>query len=143
MDTSTSPNLDWSGLVIMATEECYARLRDEPVGRLGFVDRGEPVILPVNYAVDGRSIVFRTAQGSKLAAAAMGAPVCLEIDRWEGLEHSGWSVLVKGLADQVLDDGEIDRLAGLPTRPWSHPDLRTSWVRIMVEEVTGRRLSNL
>jgi len=142
MDAAT-PNLDWSGLVVLDIDECYAHLRDEPVGRLGLVDRGEPVILPVNYLVDGRSIVFRTARGSKLAAAAMRAPVCLEIDGWDGLEHSGWSVLVKGMADEVVDESECARLATLPTRPWSHPDLRTNWVRIMAEEVTGRRISNL
>lgn len=142
MDATTPTNLDWSGLVIMDIEECYARLRDEPVGRLGFVDRGEPVILPVNYAVDGRSIVFRTAQGSKLGAAIMRAPVCLQIDSWEGLEHSGWSVLVKGWADEVLDESDQARLATLPARPWSRPDLRTHWVRLLPEEVTGRRVAS-
>ena len=35
---------------------------------------------------------------------------------------------------------EIARLERLPVRPWSRPDLRDHWVRIMVEELTGRRI---
>lgn len=134
-------SLDWSGLVILDEEECYAHLRREPVGRLGFVDRAEPIILPVNYAVDGRSIVFRTGQGSKLASALMAQPVCLEIDGWDGLAHTGWSVLVKGVAEAVDDEAVTAHLDELPVRPWSRPDLRCEWVRIMVEEVSGREIS--
>lgn len=141
MNFPIDANLDWSGLVVMGLDECLDRLREEPVGRLGLVDHGEPVILPVNYALDGRSIVFRTAHGSKLAAAIMQAPVCFEVDGWDTMDHTGWSVLVKGIADEVLDDGEIARLSELPTRPWSHPDLRVNWVRIMSEEITGRRVA--
>ena len=141
MNFPLDANLDWSGLVVMDLDECLQRLRSEPVGRLGLVDRGEPVILPVNYALDGRSVVFRTAHGSKLAAAIMQAPVCFEVDGWDTMDHSGWSVLVKGIADEVLDDDEIARLAELPTRPWSHPELRVNWVRIMPEEITGRRVA--
>ncbi len=134
-------SLDWSGLVILDVEQCYELLRREPVGRLGFVDHAEPVILPVNYAVDGRSIVLRTGQGSKLSTALMAQPVCLEIDGWDTLDHTGWSVLVKGVAEAVDDPAVTDRLDQLPVRPWSRPDLRRQWVRIMVEEVSGRQIS--
>jgi uncharacterized protein len=134
-------SLDWSGLVILGEEECYEHLRREPVGRLGFVDRAEPVILPVNFAVDGRSIAFRTGQGSKLASALMAQPVCLEIDGWDAFDHTGWSVLAKGVAEAVDDEATVARLAELPVRPWSRPDLRVEWVRIVVEEISGRRIS--
>jgi len=134
-------SLDWSGLVILDEHECYELLREQPVGRLGFVDKAEPVILPVNYAVDGRSLVFRTGQGSKLSSALMAQPVCLEIDSWDDVGHTGWSVLVKGVADAVDDETVIARLDQLPVRPWSRPDLRREWVRIMAEEVTGRRIT--
>lgn len=134
-------SLDWSGMVILDQEQCYEHLRREPVGRLGFVANAEPVILPVNYAVDGRAIVLRTGQGSKLSAALMAQPVCLEIDGWDVLSHTGWSVLVKGVAEAIDDPAVIDRLEQLPVRPWSRPDLRREWVRIMVEEVTGREIS--
>ena len=111
------------------------------MGRIGFVDAGSPVILPVNYTMDGPAVVFRTAQGSKLSASMMQRPVCFEVDDWDAQSHTGWSVLAKGVADEVLDDQELERLAALPVRPWSRPDLRDHWVRILVEELTGRRIS--
>jgi len=143
MDSMTDElhaGLDWSGLAIIDLETCYERLRHSPIGRLGFVDRGEPVILPVNFAVDARSIVFRTGHGSKLSIAIMQQPVCLEVDAWDLLAHTGWSVLVKGRAEEVVDQPSIDRFDALPVRPWSSPDLRSHWIRIGVEEISGRQI---
>jgi nitroimidazol reductase NimA-like FMN-containing flavoprotein (pyridoxamine 5'-phosphate oxidase superfamily) len=135
-------DLDWSGLEILSDAECHEHLAMGAVGRIGFVDEGSPVILPVNYTLDGRAIVFRTAAGSKLSVGMMQRPVCFEVDEWDTLTHTGWSVLAKGVADEVLDDAEIARLETLPVRPWSRPDLRDHWVRIMVEELTGRRIGS-
>lgn len=131
---------DWSGLELLSDDDCRSLLAATAVGRLGFVERGGPVILPVNYTVDGRSIVLRTGEGSKLSTAMMQRPVCFEIDDWDPVAHTGWSVLAKGVSDEVLDDDEIARLDRLPVRPWSRPDLRSHWIRIMVEELTGRRI---
>jgi nitroimidazol reductase NimA-like FMN-containing flavoprotein (pyridoxamine 5'-phosphate oxidase superfamily) len=141
MNTPLLAQLDWSGLEILDVDECYRRLARSPVGRLGFLDCADPVILPVNFAVDGRSLVFRSAAGSKLSAAVMNCPVCLEVDEWEPIGHTGWSVLVKGMADAVEDVAEITRLETLPVRPWTRPDLRRQWVRIVAEEVTGRQVN--
>ena len=134
-------NVDWSGLEILSPQECHEHLALGAVGRLGFVEEGGPVILPVNYTMDGTAIVFRTAAGSKLSVGMMQRPVCFEVDDWDTMTHSGWSVLAKGVADEVLDTAEIERLERLPVRPWSRPDLRDHWIRIMVEELTGRRIA--
>jgi nitroimidazol reductase NimA-like FMN-containing flavoprotein (pyridoxamine 5'-phosphate oxidase superfamily) len=131
---------DWTGLEILSAEDCRAMLAAAAVGRIGFVDAGSPVILPVNFAMDGHSIVFRTGRGSKLSAGMLQRPVCFEIDHWNPMDHTGWSVLARGVADEVLDEEEISRLERLPVRPWSRPDLRDHWVRILVEELTGRRI---
>jgi nitroimidazol reductase NimA-like FMN-containing flavoprotein (pyridoxamine 5'-phosphate oxidase superfamily) len=136
----TEHDVDWSGLEILSTDECQAHLRLAAVGRIGFVDAGSPVILPVNYTMDGPAIVFRTAAGSKLSVGMMQRPVCFEIDDWDTMGHTGWSVLAKGIADEVLAEDEVARLEQLPVRPWSRPDLRDHWVRVMVEELTGRRV---
>jgi nitroimidazol reductase NimA-like FMN-containing flavoprotein (pyridoxamine 5'-phosphate oxidase superfamily) len=140
MDAGT--NVDWSGLEILSPEDCRSHLRLGAVGRVGFVEEGGPVILPVNYTMDGTAIVFRTAAGSKLSVGMMQRPVCFEVDDWDTMTHSGWSVLAKGVADEVLDAAEIERLEQLPVRPWSRPDLRDHWIRIMVEELTGRRIAH-
>lgn len=141
MTDDFSESLDWSGLVVLDLDECYRLLEHEPVGRLGFVDQGEPVILPVNFAVHGRSLIFRSGHGSKLAAAIMERPVCLEVDGWDAVEHEGWSVLVKGIAEEVVDATDIGHFEKLPVQPWSRPDLRVHWVRILPTEVSGRRIS--
>ena len=122
--------LDWSGLAILAPDDCYDRLRHAHVGRIGFVDQGEMVILPVNIAIDGHSIVFRTGHGAKLSTAVMGSPVCVEVDDWDDFEHTGWSVLARGVAEEVLDDEQIAHLETLPVRPWANPDVRPRWVRV-------------
>ncbi len=133
-------DLDWTGLEILSDDECRLLLSEAAVGRLGFVERGGPVILPVNFTMDGRAVVFRTGEGSKLSAAMMQRPVCFEIDHWDSMAHTGWSVLAKGFADEVLDDDDIERLERLPVRPWSRPDVRGHWIRVIVEELSGRRI---
>lgn len=134
------PQLDRGGLEVLSFEECTRLLAAQPVGRVAFMDAGEATVLPVNYAWHGGSVVFRTGRGTKLAAALMGQPLSFEIDDWETVEHSGWSVLVKGIGEEVTDAATIEELAALPVRPWAHPELRTSWVRILATEVTGRRI---
>jgi nitroimidazol reductase NimA-like FMN-containing flavoprotein (pyridoxamine 5'-phosphate oxidase superfamily) len=141
MTADADLGLDWSGLAIMAPEDCYDRLRHAHVGRLGFMDEGEVVILPVNIALDGRSIVFRTGIGAKLSSAVMAKPVCVEIDDWDDFEHTGWSVLARGVAAEVLDDDRIARLVTLPVRPWTNPEVRDHWVSVTVQEITGRRIA--
>ena len=131
---------DWSGLEVLSTAECHELLSTTAVGRIGFVDAGSPLILPVNFTMDGAAVVFRSAPGSKLAAAMLQRPVAFEIDDWDPVNHTGWSVLATGVADLVDDADEVARLERLPVRPWSRPDLRDQWVRVMVEELTGRRI---
>ncbi len=139
-DASSDAPVDWAGLEVLGPEDCGRRLRAAPIGRLGFVDAGEPVILPINFLWHDDKVVFRTAHGSKLSAAMLGRPVCLEIDGWNAIEHNGFSVLLKGIAEEVIDESTIAALEGLPIRPWSRPDLRVHWVLIRPTEITGRAI---
>lgn len=120
-------------------EECLRLLRDEAyVGRLAFILDGRPMVLPVNYLADGESVVFSTGAGTKLSAVR-GAPVAFEIDHSRPLYHSGWSVVVRGVAREVTDPHELERLRRGPLRSWAR-GTREHWVRISVDEVTGRRI---
>jgi len=93
------------------------------------------VILPVYYAVMDDDIVFRTAPGTKLDAAAMHARVAFEVDG----ASPGWSVLVRGHAE-VLDDHEMQVHARtLLGNDWPAGE-REQLIRIRAEQVTGRRL---
>jgi nitroimidazol reductase NimA-like FMN-containing flavoprotein (pyridoxamine 5'-phosphate oxidase superfamily) len=124
----------------LTVAECHTLLRRGHLGRLAFVENGMPVILPVNYVVDGGSVVFRTDAGSKLDAAARGAPVAFEVDGIDETNRTGWSVLVRGRAEQVTGETELARLRQLPLVPWA-PGARPYYVRISAHEVTGRRIT--
>jgi uncharacterized protein len=109
------------------------------VGRIGFVVDGRPLILPLNYLADDDSIVFCTGPGTKLSAIGGGAPVVFEVDDSRALYHAGWSVVVKGTAHEITDESRLDELRRGPLHSWA---TRSSehWVRISIEEVTGRRI---
>jgi nitroimidazol reductase NimA-like FMN-containing flavoprotein (pyridoxamine 5'-phosphate oxidase superfamily) len=64
----------------LGSAECWELLASQQVGRIGFVAEAQPVILPVNYAVDGTTVVFRTAPGGKLNAAIQGQRVAFQVD---------------------------------------------------------------
>ncbi|MFP5309825.1 MAG: pyridoxamine 5'-phosphate oxidase family protein [Actinomycetes bacterium] len=138
---STLPRpVDHAGLEVLTLAECVALLEEGYVGRLAFVDRGEPAILPVNYRTHHGSIVFRTAIGSKLDAAAVGRPAAFEVDGIDETYHSGWSVLLKGRLVEVDDASEVAALETLRLRPWAAAVERPYWVRLVPTEISGRRI---
>jgi nitroimidazol reductase NimA-like FMN-containing flavoprotein (pyridoxamine 5'-phosphate oxidase superfamily) len=137
---TSAATYDRNGLEVLSLDECMSLLRRTYVGRLAFVSAGEPVILPVNYAVYGSSIVFRSAFGGKLDAAEHGRAASFEIDGIDEVYQRGWSVLVKGSLYDVTDDETLAELNELPLRPWARRVERPFWIRLVPNEVTGRRI---
>jgi nitroimidazol reductase NimA-like FMN-containing flavoprotein (pyridoxamine 5'-phosphate oxidase superfamily) len=125
--------------VVLNRRDCDLLLRRTSVGRVGFVDDGWPMILPVNYAFDGDDIVFRTAAGRKHTVLRREAPVSLEIDSVESVHRAGWSVLAFGYASEVVDQEALTHLKALGVRAWAAGS-REFWIRIRLTQVTGRRL---
>lgn len=125
----------------LSAAECWERLRAHPtmIGRVG-TGGPSPDILPVNYVVDGTSVVFRTAQGKKLAAIGRGERVVFEVDDVDATWQRGWSVVLRGFAEHVKDVGEQERLASLPLHPWD-PRPKTEFVRITTHLVSGREIA--
>ena len=78
----------------LGVEECWELLQDEQFGRLAYRLVDEVHLVPINYAVDGRSLLFRTASGNKLLAAALESDVAFEIDWHDDL--TAWSVVARG-----------------------------------------------
>ena len=58
--------VDSTGLQVLSRAECLALLRDSLVGRVVVTDRALPAAFPVNFALLGEDVVFRTTAGSKL-----------------------------------------------------------------------------
>ncbi len=127
----------------MSREECLHKLADNQVGRLAVSVRGQPVIFPVNYVVDGDVVVFRSDPGSKLDAATL-AQVAFEIDHVDSELKSGWSVVVQGVGRYITDavDPDSERRRALPLDAWAPGD-KEHWVEIYSPEITGRRLSTV
>jgi uncharacterized protein len=118
----------------LTPDECWQMLRDEEFGRLAYRLVDEVHLTPVNYAVDGGTLLFRTAEGSKLLAVAMGSEVAFEIDRFG--EESARSVVVRGRA-RILPEDEEHRAENVPLRSWV-PTLKYNVVEIQPQFVSGR-----
>ena len=128
-----------SHLEDLTDEECLEHLGyGAYVGRLGFIRDGRPIILPVNYLVEGREVVFRSAEGSVLAALD-GELVAFEVDSTRPLEHAGWSVLAHGTVRRVIDQAELEKLRRGALRSWAWM-AADEWFRVRITAVSGRRL---
>ena len=125
----------------MDEDRCVELLRSTPIGRIGFIADGAPLVLPVNFAWFEDTVVFRTLEGQKLAAAAEGQTVCFEVDSWDAGTRSGWSVVVKGVAREVTNWAEQEQLENVGLVPWAREQWRKIWVRIEPSEITGRFVS--
>jgi hypothetical protein len=131
--------LDDQGLIRMDDEECWRFLARHYLGRVGLTHFGNPMVFPVHFALDGRSVVFRTGPGTKLRLAATGTLVAFEVDEATELFETGTSVVVHGTMYEVTDRDEIERLRHLPLRIWAPGD-RDHFVRVEPEQVTGRQI---
>ena len=93
---TTTTTTDRFGMTVLATNESLELLRSSVVGRLAVSITEYPDIFPINYVVDHGCIVFRTAEGTKLAAAVLGRGVAFEVDGYDQARGEAWSVVVKG-----------------------------------------------
>ena len=120
---------------VLDGEKCWRRLAEAPVGRLALAAGGSIDIFPVNFVVSGGALYFRTAPGDKLLELSVNPDVAFEIDGYD--ERSAWSVVVKGVAERLESQTEIDAAEQLPLAPWV-PTLKYRWVRINPTAVSGR-----
>ena len=131
--------MDVDGLELLTEQECRGLLCQARVGRVA-VSRGEvPAVFPVNYMVAGEEILFFTAEGIKLRAAAANTTVTFEVDHIDPFGETGWSVLVVGGAQERTEPAVIAgaRRAGL--RPWVGGD-RFHLIAVAMDFVSGRRI---
>jgi len=110
------------------------------VGRIAVSQGALPLILPVNYAMDGLGIVFRTRQGGLLDRTCRNTIVAFEIDSYDATTRSGWSVLAVGVAN-VLYAGEWLRAVELGLTSAGAGD-GALFVKIVPGNVTGRAIED-
>jgi hypothetical protein len=132
---------DWSPqgpVEILSEQQAWSLLEGANFGRLAVSVANQPEIFPVNFCADGRSILFRTSEGTKLLELTINSSVAFETDHHS--EAEAWSVIVKGHAAALERQEEIYAADQLPLTPWI-PTLKYIYVRITPTEVTGRRFA--
>ena len=132
--TASAPDIEE-----LTEQECWHLLRTQPVGRLAVALGHHPDVFPVNFALDGRTVVIRTEGGTKLAGAVLAPEVAFEVDHVDEITESGWSVVVRGRAQEVTALTETEPLERLGLQPWAGP-AKARWLRIHPTTVTGRRV---
>jgi nitroimidazol reductase NimA-like FMN-containing flavoprotein (pyridoxamine 5'-phosphate oxidase superfamily) len=119
--------------------ECFDLLEQGGIGRVGFTAADGIMMLPVNFAVAGMAIIFRTAPDTLLALHA-GARLSFEVDHFDAALGAGWSVLVQGHGHQVTDEREVKHLEDVThLEPWA-PGARDVYVRITATQISGRSI---
>lgn len=124
---------DRTTLEPLTREECLELLATASVGRVAVaLPGGPPLVLPVNFALDGDVVVFRSDPGSKLDALREH-PASFQVDFIDPFHRTGWSVLIQGFAYETSP-------ADVEVGPWDAGP-KAHWVRIFAGAITGRRLT--
>ncbi len=133
--------VDRNGLEVLERDECLRLLATATLGRIGVSSGALPVVLPVNFHVDGDRILIRSSAGTKLDAALRDAVVAFEVDDFDAMYHSGWSVVITGVAHVVDDPDRLRELQRAPLVRWAPASADDHIVSISTEMISGRRLS--
>jgi uncharacterized protein len=115
--------------------ESWQLLASRTLGRLVTCVAGRPEIFPLNFVTRRPSLLFRTAEGTRLLSALTNDRVAFEVDEQSVAE--GWSVIVRGRAHVLSSSAEIERADRAQLPPWT-PTIKRRYVRIIATEITGR-----
>ena len=129
------------GLYKLTPDDCLRLLKTVPVGRVGVTVDALPSVLPVNFVIKDGTIVFRTVPGTKLDAATAGMVVAFEAEHYgSDTDRWGWSVLVRGVAEEITDSIELEQARSLPLQSWALDGSADRYVRLEPSIITGRRV---
>jgi nitroimidazol reductase NimA-like FMN-containing flavoprotein (pyridoxamine 5'-phosphate oxidase superfamily) len=121
---------------VLSDDESWDLLKSAALGRLVTNVGGELEIFPVNFVTQGRTVLFRTAEGTKLFGTVMNDKVLFEVDDHNVVE--GWSVIIRGTARVLTAADEIHEADRAQLLPWIATE-KLRFVRITPNDVSGRR----
>jgi uncharacterized protein len=125
--------------VELSYDECRDLLVGGVVGRVAMCTPTGPIIVPVNYSVVGKSIVFRTTSYGVLGRHSCNTALAFEVDHLDYENQRGWSVVAAGRGRMVEDSDELAEIkAAWDPRPWAGGN-RPFYVSLDWQELTGRR----
>jgi nitroimidazol reductase NimA-like FMN-containing flavoprotein (pyridoxamine 5'-phosphate oxidase superfamily) len=131
--------VDRNGLEVLGRDACLCLLAGATLGRIGVSSGALPSVVPVNFRFDGHQILIRTGVGTKLDAAVVNAVVAFEVDQIDPVAHTGWSVMVTGIARELTEPGELIAAGTPPLARWA-PGGAHHVIAISTELVSGRRI---
>lgn len=131
--------IDRNGMEVLDLERSLDLVRTSAIGRLAIHAGAVPAIVPVNFILTPAALVIRTGSGSKLQQAIDNAVVAFEVDDYDALRHTGWSVNIVGIAQEITEPQLLDRVRRLPLAHWI-PGAADHYVGISLDVVTGRRI---
>lgn len=127
---------DADPVTVLSDDAAWDLLSSISLGRLVTSFGGTLEIFPVNFVTQKRSVLFRTAEGTKLFTTVMSDQVLFEADDHTVAE--GWSVIIRGSAKVLTTAEEIHEADRAQLMPWvSTAKLR--YVRITPEQLSARR----
>ena len=96
----------------LSERECWELLATASVGRLALSVRALPVILPVQYYLDGRRLAVCLGHRGLPERSLDETVIAFAADSIDPVTRSGWSVQVQGRS--VVPRGRIDTDCGWP-----------------------------
>lgn len=128
-----------TGMETLSEDECWSLMKKMSVGRLAVSIGGVPDIFPVNYVVDGHTVVVKTGPGTKLAAALFGEGVAFEVDSVDEDQKLGWSIVIQGTGAEAETLDELMDAESLDVEPWAE-GYKGRFLRITADRISGRRI---
>lgn len=138
MTTKPPPSGSTPEIELLSEDQCWEMLRGHVVGRLAVVIEDHPDIFPINYAVDNGSLIFRTAEGTKLYGSTSNTPVAFEIDGYEPTTEQAWSVVLRGTVMTIRAGSGLAAAENLTLEPWQG-GIKNHLMRILPLNLSGRR----
>ncbi len=123
-------------IAVLSEDESWKLLSLVTLGRLVITVDGRTEVFPVNFVVQRRTLLFRTAEGTKLAGTVINSDVVFEADDHNVAE--AWSVVVRGTASPLRTSTEIEEAERAGLYPWI-ATTKPHFVRIDPAEISGRR----
>jgi nitroimidazol reductase NimA-like FMN-containing flavoprotein (pyridoxamine 5'-phosphate oxidase superfamily) len=128
------------GMDDLVEEVCWHLLSGSRLGRIAFILGDEPWVLPINFGMRDRALVFRTAAGSMLHSLADGAPVAMEVDNVDQAAQTGWSVIARGTLHEITDSQQTATFSDGTVQPWA-PGTKDRWMCVVPHAISGRAIS--
>ena len=124
-------------LVELPPFDCWRLLGSAEIARIAWHGPHGVTVVPVNYTIAEGALWFRTNPYSALARECGGAHVAVEVDSLDPGSRSGWSVVIRGVAELFEAQETPEPLAEL--RIWP-AGVRNVFIRLEPAEVSGRKL---